>query len=126
TLVAQRLSQTALPAEAGTPRLGPLSDGPSEIYQLRVEGKNYSLMQLRSILDWQVAPQLKLVPGITEVNVNGGELKTYEVRVSENALMHFGFSIEDIYNAVAQNNRAIGGATLARHRGQAGRRRGGG
>ncbi|SEE13272.1 efflux RND transporter permease subunit [Bradyrhizobium erythrophlei] len=119
TLVAQRLSQTTLPAEAGTPRLGPLSDGLSEIYQFRVEGKNYSLMQLRSILDWQVAPQLKLVPGITEVNVNGGELKTYEVRVSENALTHFGLSIEDIYNAVAQNNRAIGGATLARNGEQA-------
>jgi cobalt-zinc-cadmium resistance protein CzcA len=119
TLVAQRLSQTTLPAEAGTPRLGPLSDGLSEIYQFRVEGKNYSLMQLRSILDWQVAPQLKLVPGITEVNVNGGELKTYEVRVSENALTHFGLSIEEIYNAVAQNNRAIGGATLARNGEQA-------
>ena len=119
TLVAQRLSQTALPAEAGTPRLGPLSDGLSEIYQFKVEGKNYSLMQLRSILDWQVAPQLKLVPGITEVNVNGGELKTYEVRVSENALTHFGLSIEDIYNAVAQNNRAVGGATIARNGEQA-------
>jgi cobalt-zinc-cadmium resistance protein CzcA len=119
TLVAQRLNQASLPAEAGTPRLGPLSDGLSEIYQFRVESKDYSLMQLRSILDWQVAPQLKLVPGITEVNVNGGELKTYEVRVSENALTHFGLSIEDIYNAVAQNNRAIGGATLARNGEQA-------
>ncbi|MFZ0152166.1 MAG: efflux RND transporter permease subunit [Xanthobacteraceae bacterium] len=43
-VVAQRLSQTALPA-AGTPLLGPLSDGLSEIYQFRVEGKNYSLMR---------------------------------------------------------------------------------
>src|ERR1700746_1399851 len=119
TLVAQRLNQTALPAEAGTPRLGPLSDGLSEIYQFRVEGKNYSLMQLRSILDWQVAPQLKQVTGITEVNVNGGELKTYEVRGSENAVTHFGLSIEDICNAVTQNNRAVGGATIARNGEQA-------
>src|SRR6202790_4671135 len=76
-------------------------------------------MQLRSILDWQVSPQLKLVPGITEVNVNGGELKTYEVRVAEGALTRFGLSIEDIYNAVAQNNRATGGATIARNGEQA-------
>ena len=76
-------------------------------------------MQLRSILDWQVAPQLKQVAGITDVNVNGGELKTYEVRVSEAALTRFGLSIEDIYNAVAQNNRAIGGATIARNGEQA-------
>src|SRR5258707_4913908 len=119
TLVAQRLSQTALPTEAGTPMLGPLSDGLSEIYQFRVEGKNCSVMQLRSILDWQVAPQLKQVPGITEVNVNGGELKTYEVRVAESALTRFGLSIEDICNAVAQNNRATGGATIARNGEQA-------
>lgn len=95
--------------------LGPLSDGLSEIYQFKVEGKDDSLMQLRSILDWQVAPQLKQVPGITEVNVNGGELKTYEVRVAESALTRFGLSIEDIYAAVAQNNRATGGATIARN-----------
>src|ERR1700719_1550011 len=119
TLVAQRLSQTSLPAGTGTPMLGPLSDGLSEIYQFKVEGKDYSLMQLRSILDWQVAPQLKQVPGITEVNVNGGELKTYEVRVAESALTRFGLSIEDICNAVAQNNRATGGATIARNGEQA-------
>jgi heavy metal efflux system protein len=119
TLVAQRLNQTSLPAGTGTPMLGPLSDGLSEIYQFKVEGKDYSLMQLRSILDWQVAPQLKQVPGITEVNVNGGELKTYEVRVAESALTRFGLSIQDIYAAVAQNNRATGGATIARNGEQA-------
>jgi cobalt-zinc-cadmium resistance protein CzcA len=119
TLVAQRSSQTPLPAGTGTPVLGPLSDGLSEIYQFKVEGNDYSPMQLRSILDWQVAPQLKQVPGITEVNVNGGELKTYEVRVAESALTRFGLSIEEIYNAVAQNNRATGGATIARNGEQA-------
>lgn len=118
-LVAQRLSQTPLPAGAGTPMLGPLSDGLSEIYQFKVVGKNYSLMQLRTILDWQIAPRLKQVPGITDVNVNGGELKTYEVRVSDSALQRYGLSIQDIYNAVAQNNRAVGGATIARNGEQA-------
>ncbi|MGC1235221.1 MAG: efflux RND transporter permease subunit, partial [Xanthobacteraceae bacterium] len=118
-LVAQRLSQTALPAGAGTPMLGPLSDGLSEIYQFKVEGKSYSLMQLRSILDWQIAPQIKQLPGVTDVNVNGGELKTYEVRVANSELIRFGLSIDDIYNAVAQNNRAAGGATIARNGEQA-------
>jgi cobalt-zinc-cadmium resistance protein CzcA len=118
-LVTQRVAQAPLPPGAGTPMLGPLSDGLSEIYQFKVKGKNYSLMQLRTILDWQIAPQLKQVPGITDVNVNGGELKTYEVQVSNSALMRFGLSIEDIYNAVEQNNRAIGGATIERNGEQA-------
>jgi cobalt-zinc-cadmium resistance protein CzcA len=118
-LVAQRLGQAPLPSGAGTPMLGPLSDGLSEIYQFKVEGKNDSLMQLRTILDWQIAPLLKQVPGITDVNVNGGELKTYEVQISESALTRYGLSIDNIYNAVVQNNRAIGGATIARNGEQA-------
>src|SRR4029077_757305 len=68
----------------------------------------------------QVAPQIKQVPGVTDVNVNGGELRTYEVRVSDSALVRFGLSIDDLYNAVAQNNRAAGGATIARDGEQAG------
>jgi cobalt-zinc-cadmium resistance protein CzcA len=118
-LVTQRLGQASLPPAAGKPMLGPLSDGLSEIFQFKVEGKNYSLMQLRTILDWQIAPQLKQVPGITDVNVNGGELKTYEVQVSESALTRYGLSIDNIYDAVAQNNRAIGGATISRNGEQA-------
>jgi heavy metal efflux system protein len=118
-LVTQRLGQASLPPGTGKPMLGPLSDGLSEIFQFKVEGKNYSLMQLRTILDWQIAPQLKQVPGITDVNVNGGELKTYEVQVAGSALTSYGLSIDDIYNAIAQNNRAIGGATIARNGEQA-------
>jgi heavy metal efflux system protein len=118
-LVAQRLNQTPLPPGVGTPMLGPLSDGLSEIYQFKVEGQNVSLMQLRTILDWQIAPQLKRAPGITEVNVNGGELKTYEIQVSERALTRYGLSIEDVCNAVDQNNRAVGGATIERNGEQA-------
>ena len=118
-LVTERLNQTPLPPGAGTPMLGPLSDGLSEIYQFKVVGPHQSLMQLRTILDWQVAPLLKQVPGITDVNVNGGELKTYEVRVSDDALTRYGLSIDDIYSAVAQNNRATGGATVERNGEQA-------
>src|SRR3984957_11554123 len=78
--------------KTGAPMLGPLSDGLSEIYQFKVEGKGYSLMQLRSILDWQVAPRLKQVAGITEGNVHGGELKTYEGGVGESALTGLGLA----------------------------------
>ena len=38
-------------------------------------------MELRSILDWQIAPRLRSVPGVVEVNSFGGELKTYEVQL---------------------------------------------
>jgi cobalt-zinc-cadmium resistance protein CzcA len=111
-LVSQRLSTLALPPGTSTPQMGPLSDGLSEIYQFRVEGKAKSLMQLRTLLDWQIAPRLKQVPGVVDVNVNGGELKTYTVQVSDAALTRYGLSIGDVESAIENNNADVGGATL--------------
>src|ERR1700733_12647408 len=111
-MISQRLATLALPPGTSTPQMGPLSDGLSEIYQFRVEGKAQSLMQLRTLLDWQIAPQLKQVPGVVDVNVNGGELKTYTVQVSDAALTRFGLSVGDIESAIETNNGDVGGATL--------------
>jgi heavy metal efflux system protein len=69
-------------------------------------------MDLRTILDWQIAPRLREVPGVIDVNANGGELKTYEIQVSSDALTRYGLSIGDVFDAVQRNNGARGGATL--------------
>jgi cobalt-zinc-cadmium resistance protein CzcA len=115
SLVNERLQNVQLPPGSSPPQMGPLSDGLSEIYQFQVRGKGQSLMSLRTVLDWQVAPRLRQVPGVVDVNVNGGERKTYEVQVSDDALTRYGLSIDDIFNAVQMNNGASGGATIERN-----------
>jgi cobalt-zinc-cadmium resistance protein CzcA len=114
-LVSQRLVTVQLPPGSSVPMLGPLSDGLSEIYQFQVQGPGKSLMDLRSILDWQIAPQLKQVPGVVDVNVNGGDLKTYEVQVSDAALTRYGLSVGDVYNAIQMNDANAAGATIDRN-----------
>jgi cobalt-zinc-cadmium resistance protein CzcA len=111
-LVGSRLPQVQLPAEASAPRLGPISTGLGEIYQFEVRGAHTSAMDLRTILDWQIAPRLREVPGVIDVNANGGELKTYEIQVASDALTRYGLSIGDVFDAVQRNNGARGGATL--------------
>jgi cobalt-zinc-cadmium resistance protein CzcA len=111
-LVSSRLPQVQLPAEASQPQLGPISTGLGEIYQFEVRGAHTSAMDLRTILDWQIAPRLRQVPGVIDVNANGGELKTYEIQVSGDALTRYGLSVGDVFDAVQRNNGARGGATL--------------
>ncbi|MGF6267123.1 cobalt-zinc-cadmium resistance protein CzcA [Paraburkholderia youngii] len=111
-LVSQRLQTVQLPPGTSAPQLGPLSDGLSEIYQFQVRGHGQSPMALRTLLDWQIAPRLRQVPGVVDVNVNGGLLKTYEVQVDDNALTRYGLSVGDVFNAVQMNNGATGGATI--------------
>lgn len=118
-LVSERLQTVQLPPGTSQPRLGPLSDGLSEIYQFQVRGDGQSLMRLRTLLDWEIAPKLRQVPGVVGVNVNGGRLKTYTVEVDDAALLRYGLSITDVYEAIEVNNGAAGGATIDHNGGAA-------
>lgn len=117
-LVNERLLQAKqnIPAGMGDPQLGPIATGMSEIYQFEVKaepGHNYSLMDLRTILDWQIAFQLRSVPGVIEVNTFGGELKTYEVQLNPNKLLNYGISLSRVFQALQENNANAGGGYIA-------------
>jgi cobalt-zinc-cadmium resistance protein CzcA len=113
-LVLERLSQAkeAIPPNVGVPEMGPISTGLGEIYQFRVTGPGRTLMELRSILDWDIAPKLRQVPGIVEVNSQGGELKTYEVEVDSDKLTGYHIPLSRVIDALSKNNANAGGAYL--------------
>ena len=76
-----------MPEGLGTPSMGPITSGLGETYQFEVRGEGQSLMDLRSILEWDIAFKLRSVPGVVEVNSYGGELKTYEVQIDPDKLV---------------------------------------
>jgi cobalt-zinc-cadmium resistance protein CzcA len=109
------LAKTTMPPGVGEPQMGPMATGLGEIYQFELRGPGYSPMALRRILQWTIAPKLKLVPGIADLNIYGGEMPTYEVQVSNDALRRFSLSLPQIYSALTANNAAKGGAYLERN-----------
>ncbi len=72
-----------------------------EIYQYVVMGENYSLTELREIQDWLIAPQLKVVSGVTEINSFGGFVKQYDVVIQPGKLRTFGISLSEVLDAIA-------------------------
>jgi cobalt-zinc-cadmium resistance protein CzcA len=115
-LVQERLgaAREEIPEGYGTPEMGPISTGLGEIYQFDVRGDGKSLMELRSILEWQIAPRLRSVPGVVEMNTFGGELKTYQVQLDPARLTSFGISLEQVFQALQENNANTGGAYITR------------
>lgn len=116
-LINERLQQARenIPPGMGDPQMGPIATGMSEIYQFEVRAKpghNYNLMDLRTILDWQIAFQLRSVPGVIEVNTFGGELKTYEVQVDPHKLLNYGISLNTVFRALQENNANAGGGYI--------------
>lgn len=115
-LVMERLSRARelIPAGLGAPELAPVTTGLGEIYHFKVTGDGYSLMELRSLLDWEVAPKLRTVPGIVDVNTHGGDLKTYEVQLDKERLLAYKIPLSTVLRALEENNANAGGAYLIR------------
>jgi cobalt-zinc-cadmium resistance protein CzcA len=123
-LVNERLQQarSRLPGKA-EPALGPIATGLGEIFYWTVEarpdalkpdGTPYSPADLREIQDWIVAPQLRGVAGVTEVNTIGGYLKEYQVAPDMAKLTAHGLSLATLVNAIDRNNVNAGAGYIER------------
>lgn len=113
-LVLERLQQAKeeIPEGAGTPILGPIATGLGEIFLYTVEGENIDPTELRTIHDWIIKPQLRTVPGVTEVNPIGGYEKEYQVLADPKKLSSYGITLEQVFEALAQNNANAGGGYI--------------
>lgn len=101
----------------GSPALGVLTTALGEVLQFEVRGKDYTSMELRTMLEWEIAPQLRLVPGVTEVNVHGGFYKTFEVTVDPDRLAAHDVALGELFEALERNNSSAGGGYVV-HNGE--------
>jgi cobalt-zinc-cadmium resistance protein CzcA len=125
-LVNERLAEARgnLPAGLAEPVMGPISTGLGEIYMWSVQatgpkpdGTTYTPMELREIQDWIIRPQLRTVPGVTEVNSIGGYEKQFHVTPTPARLMAYGISFREFFERIAENNVNVG-AGYIEHKGE--------
>jgi len=123
-LVMERLLEVGSRLPVGiTPVLGPVSTGLGEVYQYTLDRGDdgeralteEELMQRRIAQDWVVRPLLRSIPGVAEINSQGGYAKQYQVLVNPDKLRHFDLSIADVYQAVGRNNANAGGGVLPQY-----------
>jgi len=115
--VSERLTSAAslIPPGYGTPEMGPLTTALGEILQFEVRGEDYTPMQLRTLLEWDIAPRLREVQGVTEINTHGGYYKTFEVRPDPDRLTSYGISLEELFERIGENNATAGGGYVVHH-----------
>jgi cobalt-zinc-cadmium resistance protein CzcA len=119
TQISERLKEAedAIPPGFGTPEMAPISTGLGEIYQYVVFPKpgfedKYNAMDLRTVQDWIIKPQLIGTKGVAEVNTLGGMLKQYEIAVQPDKLRSMNTTIVEILEALERNNENTGGAYI--------------
>lgn len=117
-LINERLSQVKAQLPAGIePAMGPIATGLGEIFMYTVsseEGSGLSPMELRTVQDWIVRPQLRNTPGVVEVNTIGGYTKQFHVLPDPDKLLAYDLTLQQIMAALARNNLNTGAGYIER------------
>lgn len=113
-LVQERLQQARenIAPGLGTPEMGPISTGLGEILQYYIDAPSMSLMDQRTLQDWEIKPQLRTVPGVADVNSFGGIERQYQILIRPEALTKYGLTLRNIFESVAENNVNKGGGYI--------------
>ena len=116
-LVAERLpeAKSRITLAGADPKLGTLSTALGEILQFEVKGPGQNLMDLRSLLEWEIAPAMREVSGVTDINSHGGYAKSYEVRVDPDRMSSQGITLGEVLAALERNNVSTGGGYIVKN-----------
>lgn len=124
-LINERLQDVKSQLPAGIePTMGPIATGLGEIFMYTMaaapdarqpDGSPWDATALRTLQDWVIRPQLRLVPGVTEVNTIGGYQKQFHITPDPARLLAYGLSFDDVVNALERNNANVGAGYIERN-----------
>jgi cobalt-zinc-cadmium resistance protein CzcA len=124
-LLNERLSQIRSEIPEGLePTMGPIATGLGEIYSYIVEaeegavkedGTAYTPMDLLTMQEWIIVPQLRNLKGVVEVNSIGGYEKQFHVMPYPERLLAYDLTIADIMEALERNNDNVGAGYIEKN-----------
>jgi heavy metal efflux system protein len=111
-LVSERLQQISAALPRGIqPTLGLPATAFGELYQYTLSGP-MSAMDLKDLHEWVIKPQLRTLPGVSEINAWGGQTKQYQIVVDPALLDQYGLTLHDVEARVQENNTNFGGGYI--------------
>ena len=103
-IAAQRLPATVLP-----PAMTPLTSSTGIVLVAGLTSATRSLMEVRTAADWTVRLCLLAVPGVADVAVFGGDVRSIQIQLHPDRLIQYGLSLDDVL-AAARRATGVRGA----------------
>ncbi len=118
-VLSERLTGLDLPSQAERPQLGPITGGLGEIFHIAVTSAQRTPRELLELSLLRIAPRLRLVPGVVEVNSWGGQERTLDVRVDPLRLSARKLTLQKTREALSSSIGSVAGTALPAGAGQA-------
>ena len=113
-VVAEKLSTVAetLPPNVESPVMTPQTSIMGEVLILGLTADKTSMMQLRTIADRVIRPQLLSMQGVAQVTVMGGDVKEYRITLDDAKMARFSLSLDDVLSALEKFNANTNGTII--------------
>ncbi len=116
-IITEKISAVAanLPAGTSMPTLAPQSSIMGEIMLIAVTAETTSMMDLRTLADWNIRPRLLSIGGVSQVVVIGGEYKQYQILLSPEKMRQYGLTLKEVIAAAGGANSNASGGFMSQH-----------
>ena len=104
-----------IPDGVGPPILAPQSSVMGEILFLSLQADSTSMMELRTLAEWEIKPVLLATEGVSQVTIVGGEVKQYQVLADPHRLRHHGVTLHELEEACRGFSVNTSGGLLRQH-----------
>lgn len=84
--------------EGVTPVLAPQSSVMGEILFIGLQSDTTSMMELRTLAEWVIKPNILATGGVSQVTIIGGDMKQYQILADPVKMNVYGITIEDLEN----------------------------
>ncbi|MGE3800297.1 MAG: efflux RND transporter permease subunit [Candidatus Kapaibacterium sp.] len=104
------LAKKDLPDDAEEPRVVEINTAEFPILFVNISGK-YSLVKLKEIAE-DVKDEIEMFPEVLEVDLSGGLEREVQVNVDLTKVKYYNISLQDVINAIRNENTTIPGGTV--------------
>tara|TARA_R110002050_G_scaffold85091_1_gene181557 strand:+ start:20382 stop:23483 length:3102 start_codon:yes stop_codon:yes gene_type:complete len=96
-----------MPLGVGQPMLAPQSSIMGEIFFVGLQADSTSMMELRTIAEWNVKPLILATGGVSQVTIIGGDYKQYQILADPQKMKYYDVSLmelADVSKGISNNS----------------------
>ena len=104
-----------MPIGVGQPILAPQTSVMGEIFFVGLQADSTSLMDLRTIAEWNIKPLILATGGVSQVTIIGGEYKQYQVLADPQKMDYYKVNMSELIETCKNISRNSSGGLLRQY-----------